>query len=35
VSLVSTRLTGLMPLVVLVVVLLVKPEGLFGREFVE
>lgn len=35
VSLVSTRLTGLMPLVALVVVLLVKPEGLFGREFVE
>jgi len=35
VTLVSTRLTGLMPLVVLVVVLLVKPEGLYGREFVE
>lgn len=35
VSLVSARLSGLMPLVALVVVLLVKPEGLYGREFVE
>lgn len=35
VSLISTRLSGLLPLVVLVVVLIVRPEGLFGRELVE
>jgi branched-chain amino acid transport system permease protein len=35
VSVVSTRLSGLAPLVVLVLVLLIKPEGLYGREFVE
>ncbi|RXK49367.1 branched-chain amino acid ABC transporter permease [Halorientalis pallida] len=34
-NLVSSSLQGLAPLVVLVVVLLVKPEGLFGREFAE
>ncbi|SEP01587.1 amino acid/amide ABC transporter membrane protein 1, HAAT family [Halorientalis persicus] len=34
-NLVSSSLQGLAPLVVLVVVLLVKPEGLFGREFTE
>lgn len=34
-SLVSSRLTGLVPLLALIVVLLVKPEGLFGRELVE
>ena len=31
-SAISARLAGLVPLLVLVVVLLVKPEGLFGRE---
>ena len=35
VSFVSRRLAGVSALVVLVVVLLVKPEGLFGRELVE
>ena len=35
VSAISTRLSGLAALVVLVVVLLVRPEGLFGRELVE
>ena len=35
VSFVSERLAGVSALVVLVVVLLVKPEGLFGRELVE
>lgn len=35
VSLISTRLSGLLPLVVLVGVLLVRPSGLFGRELVE
>ena len=35
VSLISTRLSGLAALVVLVVVLLVRPEGLFGRELAE
>jgi len=35
VSMISTRLSGLLPLVVLVVVLIVRPEGLFGRELVE
>jgi branched-chain amino acid transport system permease protein len=34
-NLISSSLQGLAPLVVLVVVLLVKPEGLFGREFAE
>ncbi|MFC7155122.1 branched-chain amino acid ABC transporter permease [Halomarina halobia] len=32
---VSSSLTGLTPLLVLVLVLLAKPEGLFGRELVE
>jgi branched-chain amino acid transport system permease protein len=31
-SYVDARLQGLVPLVVLLVVLIVKPEGLFGRE---
>lgn len=35
VSFVSPRLSGVSALVVLVIVLLVKPEGLFGREFTE
>lgn len=35
VSAISTRLSGVAALVVLVVVLLVRPEGLFGRELVE
>jgi branched-chain amino acid transport system permease protein len=35
VSFVSARLAGVSALVVLVLVLLVKPEGLFGRELVE
>lgn len=34
-SVVNPQLQGLMPLVVLIVVLLVKPEGLFGRELAE
>lgn len=34
-NLISASLQGLAPLAVLVVVLLVKPEGLFGREFAE
>lgn len=34
-QLISPRLQGLTPLIVLVLVLLVKPEGLFGRELVE
>ncbi|MFB6142388.1 MAG: branched-chain amino acid ABC transporter permease [Halorientalis sp.] len=34
-SLIDPRLRGLAPLVVLIVVLLVKPEGLFGRELAE
>lgn len=34
-NLIDPRLEGLAPLVVLVLVLLVKPEGLFGREFAE
>lgn len=34
-NLIDPRLQGLAPLVVLVLVLLVKPEGLFGREFAE
>jgi branched-chain amino acid transport system permease protein len=32
---VSNELTGIVPLVVLVIMLLVKPEGLYGRELVE
>ncbi len=35
VSLIDPSLTGLTSLVVLILVLLVKPEGLFGRELVE
>jgi branched-chain amino acid transport system permease protein len=35
VSYVSTRLAGVSALVILVLVLLVKPEGLFGRELAE
>lgn len=35
VSYISTRLAGVSALVVLVIVLLVKPEGLFGRELAE
>lgn len=35
VSTISTRLSGVAALVVLVVVLLVRPEGLFGRELAE
>lgn len=35
VSVISTRLSGVAALVVLVVVLLVRPEGLYGREFTE
>ncbi|MFB6166424.1 MAG: branched-chain amino acid ABC transporter permease [Haloarculaceae archaeon] len=35
VNLLSSDLQGLAPLVVLVLVLMIKPEGLFGREFVE
>jgi branched-chain amino acid transport system permease protein len=35
VQFVSNDLTGIAPLVVLVLVLLVKPEGLFGRELAE
>lgn len=35
VTVISTRLSGLTALVVLVVVLLVRPEGLFGRELAE
>lgn len=35
VSFISSRLTGVSALIVLVIVLLVKPEGLFGRELVE
>jgi branched-chain amino acid transport system permease protein len=35
VSVISTRLSGVAALVALVVVLLVRPEGLFGRELVE
>ncbi|MFC7177528.1 branched-chain amino acid ABC transporter permease [Halosegnis marinus] len=35
VTLVSTRLAGVSALVVLVLVLLIKPEGLFGRELAE
>ncbi len=35
VSYVDSSLSGLASLVVLVVILLVKPEGLFGRELVE
>ena len=34
-SLISPRLTGLAPLVMLVIVLVVKPTGLFGREELE
>ncbi|WP_336361468.1 branched-chain amino acid ABC transporter permease [Haladaptatus sp. ZSTT2] len=34
-SLVSPRLTGLAPLLLLVIVLVVKPNGLFGREELE
>lgn len=34
-NLIDPRLEGLAPLVILVLVLLVKPEGLFGREFTE
>jgi branched-chain amino acid transport system permease protein len=33
VTMISTRLSGVSALVVLVLVLLVKPEGLFGREY--
>ncbi|MFB6131946.1 MAG: branched-chain amino acid ABC transporter permease [Halanaeroarchaeum sp.] len=33
-SLISTRLTGMLSLMVLWIVLVVKPEGLFGRELV-
>ncbi|WP_257299118.1 branched-chain amino acid ABC transporter permease [Haloarchaeobius sp. FL176] len=32
---INTRLTGLVPLLLLILVLLVKPEGLFGRELAE
>jgi len=35
VSAISTRLSGVAALVVLVIVLLVRPEGLFGRELAE
>ena len=35
VTMISTRLSGVTALVVLVVVLLVRPEGLFGRELAE
>jgi branched-chain amino acid transport system permease protein len=35
ISLIDPSLTGLTPLIVLVGVLLVKPEGLFGRELIE
>ncbi|MDZ7702801.1 MAG: branched-chain amino acid ABC transporter permease [Halobacteriales archaeon] len=35
VTMISTRLSGVAALVVLVVVLLVRPEGLFGRELAE
>ncbi|WP_276261144.1 branched-chain amino acid ABC transporter permease [Haloglomus litoreum] len=35
VSFISSRLTGVSALIVLVIVLMVKPEGLFGRELVE
>ena len=35
VTFVSERLAGVSALVVLVAVLLVNPEGLFGRELVE
>lgn len=34
-SLISPRLTGLAPLILLVIVLVVKPTGLFGREEME
>jgi branched-chain amino acid transport system permease protein len=34
-NMIDPRLQGMAPLVVLVLVLLVKPEGLFGREFTE
>lgn len=34
-SLISPRLTGLAPLILLVIVLVVKPTGLFGREELE
>ena len=35
VSFISSRLTGVSALIVLVIMLLVKPEGLFGRELIE
>jgi len=35
ISYVSSRLTGVSALLVLVVVLLIKPEGLYGRELIE
>jgi branched-chain amino acid transport system permease protein len=35
ISFISSRLTGVSALIVLVIMLLVKPEGLFGRELIE